>query len=258
MIIDYKNININFVDKGSGNVVVLLHGFLENLTMWESLIDDLKSQYRVIAIDLLGHGKTGCLGYIHTMEDMAEAVNAVLNSLNINKVKLIGHSMGGYVGLALAEKYPNIVTGICLLNSTSESDSPERQQNRDRAIIAVKQNYKAFISMAIANLFAVDNRKKIEAEINQVKQEALKTPLQGIIAALEGMKIRKNRTDFFKSLTAKKLIIYGLKDTVLDANKIIEIFKDSDVEMLQFPYGHMSHIENKKELTYNILRFIEK
>jgi len=258
MNIQYKNININYSDYGSGAVVVLLHGFLENLNMWENLRKDLGNQYRVLAIDLLGHGKTACLGYIHTMEEMAEVVNAVLESLNIKKANFVGHSMGGYVTLALAEKYPDKVGSICLLNSTSESDSVERQLNRERAINAVKQNHKAFISMAISNLFAENNRKKLQAEIDQIKEEAYKMPLQGIIAALEGMKIRKNRTTFFKSLPIKKMLIYGAKDTVLNAEHLIGIFEKSDVEMLKFPDGHMSYLENKKDLAYNILHFIEK
>ncbi|RSK41752.1 alpha/beta fold hydrolase [Mangrovimonas spongiae] len=257
MVIKHKNININYSHIGNGEAVVLLHGFLENLSMWDNLVSDLESSYQVITIDLLGHGKTDCLGYIHTMEDMAEAVNAVLNELNIQKAHFIGHSMGGYVALALLEKIPNKALSVCLLNSTSEADSKDRQANRDRAIKAVKQNHKAFISMAISNLFAKNNRERLSSEIETVKQEALKTPLQGIIAALEGMKIRPNRTVFFKSLHCKKMIIYGLKDTVLDASSIKNLFHSTNIKLHEFPDGHMSHIENTKELSYLIMRFIE-
>src|SRR5690606_33729582 len=105
--LSYKNIAINYTDQGKGTAVVLLHGFLENLHMWDSLKNELSRKYRVIAIDLLGHGKTDCLGYIHSMEDNADCVHAVLSELRIRKAVLAGHSMGGYIALAFAELYPD-------------------------------------------------------------------------------------------------------------------------------------------------------
>ena len=194
MIIDYKGVDIFYSDYGKGDTIVLLHGFLENSTMWKDLIPKISKSNRVISIDLLGHGDSGCIGYVHTMEMMAEAVATVLNNLKLDKVTLIGHSMGGYVALAFIEMYPKKVNGLCLMNSTTVADTIERQINRDRAIAAVKQNHKSFISMSVSNLFAPDNRERFDKDIEKVKHEALKMPLQGIIAALEGMKIRKERS----------------------------------------------------------------
>ena len=257
MNLDYKGTLIHFDDVGIGDCVLLLHGFLENSTMWHDLIPHLSKTHRIISIDLLGHGKTGCVGYIHTMEMMAEAVDAVLEHLNIKKTILIGHSMGGYVALAFAELYPNKINGLCLMNSTALPDSEDRQLNRDRAILAVKQNYKTFVRMSVANLFAIENRELLKKAINHVKNEALKTPVQGIIAALEGMKIRRNREFILRDTFYKKMMIIGLKDSILDYENSIQQIKGTNVELLEFSDGHMSYIENKEELTYNILRFIE-
>lgn len=124
----YKNININYTDTGKGTAIVLLHGFLENQTMWNSFLPELTKKYRVITVDQLGHGETGCLGYIHTMEDMADAVHAVLQELRIRKVILVGHSMGGYVSLAFAELYPDMVKGIVLQNSSSRRITTRRKR----------------------------------------------------------------------------------------------------------------------------------
>ncbi|RZJ55193.1 MAG: alpha/beta fold hydrolase, partial [Flavobacterium sp.] len=88
----YKNINLSYSDTGKGTAVVLLHGFLESTIMWDDFVPEFSKKYRVVAIDLLGHGKTGCLGYIHTMEDMADAVHAVLGELRIRKGIFTGHS----------------------------------------------------------------------------------------------------------------------------------------------------------------------
>ena len=98
----FKNTKISYTDTGKGAVVVLLHGFLENKYMWKDVIPIISKNKRVLAIDLLGHGKSECIGYIHSIELMAEVVFAVLKSLRIRKITLIGHSMGGYVSLALS------------------------------------------------------------------------------------------------------------------------------------------------------------
>ena len=257
MNLQYKHINVHYTAKGKGTAIVLLHGFLENSTMWNPFFNKLAKKNRVVTIDLLGHGKTECLGYIHTMEEMAEAVKAVLSELRLRKVIVIGHSMGGYVALAFAEKYPEMMKGLCLMNSTATADSKEKKVNRDRAIVAVKNNYKTFIKISISNLFRPKNRPIFKDEISIVKNEALKIPLQGIIAALEGMKIRKDRTKILKSAAFKKMMIIGKHDPVLDQGSLIKQTKNTDVKIVEFPDGHMSHIENKKEFSEQLLHFIE-
>lgn len=258
MIFNFKDIPVFYSDEGQGKTILLLHGFLENSSMWKDIAPEFTKDHRVIAIDLLGHGQTGCLGYIHSMELMAEVVEAVLNHLKIETFTVIGHSMGGYVALALAEKSSKNIHGLCLMNSTAQPDSDERKANRDRAIAAVKQNHRAFVSMSVSNLFAPYNRELLAKEIEHTKQEALKTPLQGIIAALEGMKIRKDRTQLLRQSTFNKLLIIGKKDPVLDYQVLLNHAEETGIEIIEFSDGHMSHIENKKELTYKIKHFIEK
>ncbi|GAA3595431.1 alpha/beta hydrolase [Flavivirga amylovorans] len=257
MNLQYKGINVFYTDHGKGNAVVLLHGFLENTTMWNPFIPALSKKNRIICIDLLGHGKTECLGYIHTMELMAEIVQVVLKHLKIRRSTFIGHSMGGYVALAFAEKNPDALKGLCLMNSTASADTPEKRKNRDRAIIAVKQNHKTFIRMAISNLFRPKNRVIFSEEIKYLKKEALKTPLQGIIASLEGMKIRDDREALLHFTPFKKMLIISKKDPILDYNALISQTKNTHVEVVEFPDGHMSHIENESEFLHTIMHFIE-
>ncbi|KJD35280.1 alpha/beta hydrolase [Tamlana sedimentorum] len=258
MVINYKETSVFYTDYGKGETLVLLHGFLEHGGMWEAFIPELTKTHRVICIDLLGHGQTGCLGYVHTMELMAETVHAVLNHLKIFKTYLVGHSMGGYVSLAFAEKWPEMLSGLCLMNSTSEQDSIERKQNRDRAIEAVKKNHELFIRMAIANLFRLKNRTIYAEQIQKTVIEALKTPLQGIIAALEGMKIRADRQGVLKNSSFKTLIIAGKKDPVLLYKSIARQAERTNTPIVSFPDGHMSHIENSTEFLIEIMHFIEK
>lgn len=254
----YKNTKISFTDEGKGTAVVLLHGFLENKNMWNAFVPELSKKHRVITIDLLGHGETECLGYVHSMEDQADMVHAVLHELKIRKVVLIGHSMGGYVALAFAELYPDNVKGIVLQNSTSRADSDERKKNRDRAIKAVKQNYTNFVRLSIANLFSEDNREKLESEIEKVKLQALKTPLQGIVAALEGMKIRKDREVLLHFAPYPIQLVLGKKDSVLPYEETIDQIEGTKVELTTFPDGHMSHIENEAEFKKVLVGFLKK
>jgi len=258
MVLQYKGIPVFYEDDSNGEVIVLLHGFLENSSMWQSLKPHLTKSYRVICIDLLGHGQTGCIGYIYSLEVMADAVKAVIDELKIETFTLIGHSMGGYVALALAEKYSSMINGLCLMNSTALADNTERRINRDRAIEAVKKNHKTFVGMSIANLFAPDNRERFAKDIELVKQEALKTPLQGIIAALEGMKIRPNREFILQNVVFKKMMIIGRKDSVLEYKTLMNHAHNLNVEIAEFPDGHMSYIENTNELAYKIMYFVEK
>lgn len=257
MVLHYKGIEIYYSQVGKGETVVLLHGFLESSTIWENLKSEVSKTHQVVCIDLLGHGKTGCLGYIHTMEQMAEAVEAVLNHLKVKKATFIGHSMGGYVALSFAELFPEKVKGLCLMNSTALDDTAEKKLNRERAIEAVKQNHKTFIRLSIANLFRPKNRTIFSKEIQEIKNKALQFPIQGIIAALEGMKTRKNRVELFRKAKYKKMMVIGRKDPVLQYHTLIDQTKDSDIEIIEFPDGHMSFIENKKVFTYNILHFID-
>lgn len=225
--------------------------------MWDFYVPELAQKNRVISIDLLGHGSTECLGYVHTMEDNADVVHAVLSELRIRKAIFVGHSMGGYVALAFAELYPDTMKGLVLLNSTARADSEERKKNRDRAIKAVKQSFVNFISLSIANLFSENNRERLAATIENVKKEALQTPLQGIVASLEGMKIRQDREVLLHLTPFPKLLILGEKDPVLNYEETKEQTENTAVQLITFPDGHMSHIENQDELTIVLKHFIK-
>ena len=247
-IFTFKNTKIAYTDDGAGSLIVLLHGFLENKEMWHCYTPQLSAKNRVISIDLLGHGQTDCLGYIHSMELQAELVYALLNALDIKKTTLIGHSMGGYVALAFAEYYPNSIDRLVLLNSTSYDDTDDKKINRTRAINAVKLNANAFIRLSIGNLFSEKNRVRLETKIEIIRTEALKTPLQGIIAALEGMKVRKNRHFVLKAAPFDITLILGKQDPVLNYDETILQVQNTKVKLITLPDGHMSWIENQIEL----------
>ena len=256
--LNFKNTEIHYSVKGKGTAIVLLHGFLENLNMWNDLENALSKKYKVVCIDLLGHGLSKNLGYIHSMELQAEMVKFVLNHLKLRKYFMVGHSMGGYVGLSFANLYTKNLKGLCLLNSTALADSKEKKINRNRAVKAVQKNYKTFVRIAIPMLFSEKNRNIFSETIQKITSEALKTSPQGIIAALEGMKNRENTTTILQQNTFPILLIIGKQDITLAYNSLINQTKNTNVEVVEFPDGHMSHIENKKELLLALQSFVKK
>lgn len=255
--ITYKKTDIRFYDKGKGNALVFLHGFLENLNMWDPYFEQFSKRHRLIAIDLIGHGKSGCTGYIHSMEDMADCVHAVLHELKIRKATLIGHSMGGYVALAFAELYAEQVRGIALVASTTRADSADRKVNRDRAIQLIKKSSHTFVSIAIANLFSEQARTTWGAEIEKAKTAALKTPVQGIIAALEGMKSRPDREVLLHFGPYPITFILGEDDTVMPIAELESEIIGSNATKTILSGGHMLHIENTLKLGEALHKFIK-
>ena len=254
----FKNTKISYTDSGKGAVVVLLHGFLENKHMWNEIIPEISKNKRVLAIDLLGHGHTECLGYIHPMELMADAVAAVLKTLRIRKITLIGHSMGGYVSLALSEKNPEMIRGLCLLNATAASDDTSRKKLRERANKMAQINLTNIVRMSFINLFSERSKEIFNPEIQLALSEALQTSLQGYSASQEGMRIRPNRLSVLKNNHFKKLFILGKKDPVLPVNKGIKEAEETQSETVVLSGGHMSHIENSDELTRILNTFIRQ
>lgn len=257
MDLQVKNTKVHFTSTGKGTAIVLLHGFLENSSMWNDITKVLSKKYRIICIDLWGHGKTENHGYIHTMEDHALMVKTVLDYLKLRKYIIIGHSMGGYVALALANQFPQNIKGLCLMNSSALPDTEEKKKNRERAIKAVKLDYKKVVRIAIPMLFSEHNRTIFITEIEQITNEALQILPQSIIASQEGMKIRKNYTSIYKTANYPIQLIIGKQDPALDYKPLIEQTKNTNVQVIEFPDGHMSHIENKEDLLIALSSFIK-
>jgi pimeloyl-ACP methyl ester carboxylesterase len=245
MLINYKNTKISYQLIGSGKTIVFLHGFLENKEMWLPIIENFKNN-QIVLIDLLGHGKTGVISTSHTMEDQADMVAFVLDELKIENSFFVGHSMGGYVALALLEKKPDIFMGIALQNSTTFADTEDRKTIRTRFNKLLDQNFEATVSMSISNLFASNFKEKNLNIVKETQEIALKTSIDGIKAAQEGMKLRKDTTHVWKNAPVKKYLILGAKDEILNFETTKQIASEDEIFIL--PNGHMSHLEDQEML----------
>lgn len=248
MILDYNNTKIFYEAKGTGNPLVLLHGFLESSKIWKPFFPSLAAKRQVVTIDLPGHGKSGNLGSIHSMEEIALIVKAVLEKLNITRVTLVGHSMGGYVCLAFLEQFPTLVNALLLINSTPEPDSLERIENRNRAIEMLQKNKSAFVRMAISNLVPAQKADKYKKELDLLKKDAVHFSTSGIIATIEGMKIRTDKTEVLKRFNRKKILVSGIDDALMDWKRAKNIGNTTNTIVIHLKTGHLSYIEAPTEI----------
>ena len=130
---------LHICDSEAGEkVVVLLHGYLENMLVWDNFVPLLYKEVRVITLDIPGHGISEVKGEIHTMDYLADTLAAALEKLGIEKATIVGHSMGGYVALAFAERHPDRTEGVVLLHSTPYADSEEKRRNRELALVLIR------------------------------------------------------------------------------------------------------------------------
>jgi pimeloyl-ACP methyl ester carboxylesterase len=256
----FKNETVTFYDKGKGKAVVLLHGFLGSHKIWEQTIENLSTSYRVIAIDLPGHGGTANFGYAHSMDLMAKCVKAVMDHLRLKKYVLVGHSMGGYVALAFADLFPDHVRGLCLYHSTAFADSEEKKKDRLRAINAVKSNRGIYTKNTIRNLFATKNLKYLKHEISFATGIARQTSRRGIIAALHGMKDRFRRDIILGLVDYPIMMVIGEHDNVLPYEQLLEqseTIRNKTVLYLEHD-GHFGFLESPRESNRALRKFLRK
>lgn len=254
---EFRKTKVRYSDKGKGRVIVLLHGFLESLEVFDELSTKLSKTFRVISVDLPGHGQTPAIGYIHTMELMAECAKSVLDSLGIRKYVVVGHSMGGYVALAFAEMFPQNTAGFCLFHSTAMPDTEEKKKDRDRVAEIVMNDHTQFVSDLIPKLFASENISLLKDEVAKAKQIALNTPKEGIVAALKGMKERPSRELVLKNANCPVLFIIGKKDVILAWENLLllaQLPKKSFQLVLEHA-GHMGFYEAPEESFKTVKKF---
>jgi pimeloyl-ACP methyl ester carboxylesterase len=253
----FKETKISFSDQGKGRAIVLLHGFPESREIWKEFSQRLSKRFRVIAIDLPGFGKTPCLGYVHSMDLMAEVVKAVMDHIGLRRYVLVGHSMGGYVAMSFARMYPDHLSGLCLFHSNAAPDSEEKKQDRDRAIEAVKADKKAFVFALVEKLFAEENLPLLKNEVGRLKEIAASTSPQSIIAALKGMRDRSDTTAVLSAASFPVLFIIGKKDKVMPWQDLLRQSKlaEKGRSVILENAAHMGFWESPETTTAAIKRF---
>lgn len=228
--------------------LLLIHGFLEDSNAWSRLSPMLQqSGYGIITMDLPGFGLSADIE-ADNLEAFANEVYLNLAFQNIEKVHIVGHSMGGYTALAFAERFVNKLASITLLHSTSVADSDEKKQNRKRQIDVVrKKGVPMLADVIIPGLFKPDGDEALKHEF---VENARHCHEDGVINALLAMHDRPDRTELFKNLPIPTQIIGGRHDTLISPQSLYDLAAHSrwcNIEMLENS-GHMGMAEEPEKL----------
>lgn len=255
MFLPFNDGKIHYTDKGKGQVIVLLHGYLETSVIFSSFGEKLSREFRVITVDLPGHGLSDVFGESHSMEFMAEAIKELLDYLKLRKVFITGHSLGGYVTLAFLELYPEYLSGYCLFHSHPLADSPEAVKNRNREINLVQRGMKDHMYPGnVTKMFATSNIERFSEAINRSKEISSSIPAEGIISVLRGMIARPSRLEFMEKGSVPCLWVLGRMDNYIPCDVIIEKVKlPSNARLVILEKsGHIGFVE-EEELAVKVL-----
>ena len=256
--LSFKNIEIYYKTYGTPEnpAVILLHGYLESMEIWKDIATSMQSAFYIITPDIPGHGLSGVYGDTHHMDELADGIRALLDDLKIRKCHLVGHSMGGYITLAFRENFPQRLLSFTLFHSHCFADPEAKKLTREKEIELIRAGKKELIvNVNIPRLFSDIYLGKHSAEIAQAKSIAVKTPDEGIIAILNGMKSRPDRCHLLIQGGIPGLLIAGLHDNLIPRSVIENMMTGShDITLAELQNsGHMGFVE-EKEASIKILR----
>lgn len=207
---ELEPVDLYYEEAGQGFPVILLHGYPLDHTIWKPVVERLKDHARVITPDLRGHGQSPVTDGEYAMRLMAEDVHRLMERLGVQKAVLAGHSMGGYVCLSFARAYPGCMSGLAMVASQAEADSPEKRQARYITIEEVGR--KGLKVVAQKMLPRLTNRNELTAQLVDIM---LKSPKKGVIGALKGMAERPNGLEWLAEITVPAVVISGMQDEVV-------------------------------------------
>jgi pimeloyl-ACP methyl ester carboxylesterase len=240
--------------------VVLLHGYLESLVIWDEFVHLLTKELRVVTLDLPGHGISLVNGEIHTMEYLAQCVADTMSALGIERYSVVGHSMGGYVALQTLRMFPERFNGLVLLSSTPNPDSEDKKADRDREIELVEKGHKDLLAQTAPNGFATDNLRRMRDEIAFLEEQIYVTEPEGVTALLKGMKARVDSNELLQKSTLPQLFILGKKDNYIPlerAEEMVANHPQAEVVWLENS-GHMGFFEEPEATAEAIKQFLQK
>lgn len=241
--------------------IVLLHGYLESMLVWEDFVPYLYKEVRVVTLNIPGHGVSVVRGEEHSMDFLADTVADALRALGIARCTLVGHSMGGYVALAFCERHPEMLDGVVLLSSTPNPDTPEKAENRRREIALVRAGKKELLArVAPAAGFAEENRDRMKDYIEDLTEQVFVTEDDGIVALLNGMIGRKDQNAMLRETRVPVLFILGRKDGYIPAEvaeKMVADHPEARVVWLENS-GHMGFLEEPETTAKALLDFAEE
>ncbi len=261
--ISFQNLPVYYSVSGAGPSVVLLHGFGEHCGVWKHQVSFLKKHFKVLIPDIPGSGKSAFIPGAD-IETYAEVIKEILDAENTNnnidtRVTLIGHSMGGYISLAFAEKYPQYLNAFGLFHSSAFADNEEKKQARRRSIKFIQsQGAQEFLKTSIPGLFAENFVTKYPDKIAELVEGGKEFTKVALIQYYEAMLSRPDRTDVLRKFNNPVLFVAGEHDIAVPLQNSLQqchLPLRSYVNILQNS-GHMGMWEEKQKANKVIFNFL--
>jgi pimeloyl-ACP methyl ester carboxylesterase len=255
--------DIEYADVGRGNIVVLLHGFGEDRTIWKCQIDFLQKKYRLIVPNLPGTNNSILLqNKSASIDDYAIAISSLMDSIVENsnqKITLLGHSMGGYITLAFAKLFPQKLNGFGLIHSTAFADSVEKKQARFRGIemLAHYGSY-PFLKNTIPNLFSTTYKKNHWQQVQELIERGNNISAAALQQYYLAMMNREDASIVLKNATVPVLFIMGSEDVAAPLNDVLQqcFLPDQSHICILENVGHIGMLEASEEVNNAIEKFM--
>ncbi|WP_127588815.1 alpha/beta fold hydrolase [Paenibacillus koleovorans] len=255
-----ERVQLAYEEKGMGRPVVLLHGFCGSTRYWDRVVPLLSDSFRVITVDLRGHGRSEVPDSPYTIEAMADDVAGLLTSLQLDQPPvLLGHSLGGYVTLAVAENVAASLGAYGLIHSTAYPDAEQAKANRDKTIAAIRdQGMVPFIDGLIPKLFAPAHVESMGDHVQAAKVIGYATAPQGAMHTAAAMRDRPDRNHVLLQENLPVLLVAGEQDQLIPVGKTFSV-QGVHLTPVRIPEaGHMSMYEAPEALADAIKTFVEQ
>jgi 3-oxoadipate enol-lactonase len=231
---------MNYFRTGSGQPLLLMHGFPLDHTIWQPLMPHLENRFDLILPDLPGLGQSSLPQPDYHLTDMAAALADLLRGLGLPRAYLAGHSMGGYVALAFARQSPAMLLGLCLIATQALPDTPERQDARHQTAAEVAERGPTVVADAMAAKLSAN-----PAHEPLLRETILRQPVPGIVNTLKAMAARPDSTDLLPGLGCPVSIVHGLEDALIPPERAREMKALlPNAHLAELPgVGHMPMLE---------------
>lgn len=253
---------IHYTIQGQGQPLVLIHGFPNDSTAWDTITPELSRRYKLVLPDLPGAGKSPLPEKPLTLEYMAASVKEVMDKEAIPKAVIAGHSMGGYTAMQFAAMYPHMVQGISLIHSFASADNDEKKENRRKAIALMRKGEaekEMFLKGMSQNLFAPEFAAQHPDMVKAVVTNGLKLSTEALASFYQAIMDRADMKDVLERATWPVQWIIGDQDNATPMKDSLQQCHLAGVNSVSIykPCGHMSFQEMPQRLTADLEFFME-
>ncbi len=259
-ILNLNHASLNVFDQGRGPVILMVHGFPLTHAMWEFQIEALKENYRVLAPDLRGFGKSSHTRGTMDMRKFADDLAEVLDALEISEpVTFCGLSMGGYIAWQFVKHHANRLDKLILCDTKASADDEDAEKNRHKLADSVLEYGADVVAQAMPKkLFAKSTLQNQSDIVSQCKEMMLEAHPEGIAAALRGMAERPDMREFLPNISLPTLVIVGEEDQITTTHEMRAMAEMiPQATFLEVPNaGHMAPMENPEPVNQAIKKFL--